>query len=51
MGGKLTGIGLAGVVLIRAGKSLDWDGEKMEATNAPEAARFVDTAYRTKWLP
>jgi hypothetical protein len=50
IGGKLTEIGLAGVVGIRAGKSLEWDGEKMEATNAPEAARFVHTEYRTKWL-
>ena len=50
IGGKLTEIGLAGVVAIRTGKSLDWDGEKMQATNAPEAARFVRTEYRTKWL-
>ena len=50
IGGQLTEIGLAGVVGIRTGKSLDWDGEKMEATNAPEAARFVHTEYRTKWL-
>ena len=49
-GGKLTEIGLAGVVGLRAGKSLDWDGEKVEAKNAPEAARFVHTEYRTKWL-
>ena len=49
-GGKLTEIGLAGVVGIRARKSLDWNGEKMEATNAPEAARFIRTEYRTKWL-
>ena len=50
IGGKLTEIGLAGVVGIRAGKSLDWDGENMKATNAPEAARFVHTEYRSKWL-
>jgi predicted dehydrogenase len=50
IGGKLTEIGLAGVVGIRAGKSLDWDGEKMEAKNAPEAARFVRTPWRTKWM-
>jgi predicted dehydrogenase len=50
IGGKLTEIGLAGVVGIRAGKSLEWDGERMEATNAPEAARFVHTQYRMKWL-
>jgi predicted dehydrogenase len=50
VGGKLTEIGLAGVVAVRAGKSLDWDGEKMQATNAPEAARFIRTEWRTKWL-
>ena len=50
IGGKLTEVVLAGVVGVRAGKSLDWDGEKMEARNAPEAARFVRTEYRTKWL-
>jgi predicted dehydrogenase len=50
IGGKLTEIGLAGVVGVRAGQSLDWDGEKMEATNVPEAARFVHSEYRTKWL-
>ena len=50
IGGKLTEIGLAGVVAIRTGKSLEWDGEKIQATNAPEAAKFVRTEYRTKWL-
>lgn len=50
VGGKLTEIGLAGVLGVRAGKTLDWDGEKMEATNAPEAARFVHPTYRAKWL-
>jgi predicted dehydrogenase len=49
-GGKLTEIGLAGVVAIRTGKSIDWNGEKMQATNAPEAAKFVHPEYRTKWL-
>jgi len=50
IGGKLTEIGLAGVVGVRAGQSLDWDGEKMEATNVPDAARFVRTEYRQQWL-
>ncbi len=49
-GGKLTEIGLAAIVGLRAGRNLDWDGDKMEATNAPEAARFVHPEYRTKWL-
>ena len=49
-GGKLTEIGLAGVLALRVGKNLEWDGEKMEAKNAPEAARFVHPEYRKKWL-
>jgi len=50
VGGKLTEIGLAGVLALRLGKSLDWDGEKMQARNAPEVARLVRSEYRTKWL-
>jgi predicted dehydrogenase len=49
-GGKLTEIGLAGVLAVRTGKTLDWDGEKMEARNVPETARFVHTEWRRKWL-
>lgn len=48
--GKLTEIGLAGVVAVRAGKSLEWDGERMRARNAPEANRFIRRRPRTKWL-
>ena len=50
IGGKLTEIGLAGVVGLRTGRTLEWNGERMEATNAPEAAQFVRTEYRKKWL-
>ncbi len=49
-GGLLTEIGLSGVVALRAGKNLDWNGEKMQATNAPEASGFIRTAHRDKWL-
>jgi predicted dehydrogenase len=50
IGGKLTEIGLAGVLAVRAHKTIEWDGEKMESTNAPEVARFVHTQWRRKWL-
>jgi predicted dehydrogenase len=50
IGGKLTEIALAGVLGVRVGHSLDWDGAKMEAKNAPEAAKFIHAQYRTKWL-
>jgi predicted dehydrogenase len=49
-GGLLTEIGLAGVVAVRAGKTLDWDGPNMRATNAPEAEKFIRTQHRARWL-
>jgi hypothetical protein len=42
----LTEIILLGCVALRVGKRLDWDGENMKATNAPEAAQFVKRVYR-----
>ncbi|HWI57862.1 MAG TPA: Gfo/Idh/MocA family oxidoreductase [Bacillota bacterium] len=45
----LTEIILLGCVALRVGKKLDWDGEKMRATNAPEAAQFVKRTYRHGW--
>jgi hypothetical protein len=50
IGGKLTEIGLAGVLGVRLGRSFEWDGAKMEVKNAPEAAKFIHSEYRTKWL-
>jgi len=46
----LTEIGLSGVVAVRAGKSLEWDGANMRATNAPEADKFIRTEQRGKWM-
>jgi hypothetical protein len=42
----LTEIILLGSVALRVGHKLEWNGPKMEATNAPEAARFVKRHYR-----
>jgi hypothetical protein len=42
----LTEIILLGCVALRVGKKLEWDGPKMRATNAPEAAHFVKRNYR-----
>jgi len=41
----LTEIILLGCVALRVGKPLDWDGPKMRAKNAPEAARFINREY------
>jgi len=45
----LTEIILLGCVALRTGKKLEWDGPKMRATNAPEAAHFVKRENRKGW--
>ncbi len=41
----LTEIILLGCLALRVGKSLEWDGPAMRASNAPEAARFIERRY------
>jgi len=44
---KLTEFILLGNVAIRCGfRKLDWDGEKMQVTNFPEANQFISRKYR-----
>ena len=50
LGGQLTETVLSGVVALRAGKKLAWDGPGMRALNAPEAADFIHAKYRAGWL-
>jgi hypothetical protein len=50
LGGQLTETVLSGVVALRAGKKLEWDGPGMRAVNAPEAAEFIHAKYRAGWL-
>jgi hypothetical protein len=45
----LTEIILLGCVALRVGKKLEWDGPKMKAKNAPEAAQYVKRQYRKGW--
>ena len=45
----LTEIILLGCVALRVGKKIEWDGPKMLATNAPEAAQFIHRTYRKGW--
>jgi hypothetical protein len=40
-GGHLTEIGLSGIVALRLGKSIDWDGDAMKVPGMPEADRFI----------
>ncbi|QEG39930.1 Gfo/Idh/MocA family protein [Roseimaritima ulvae] len=47
--GPLTETVLLGNVAYRTGKQLDWDAEKLTATNVPEAAQYVTKKYRAGW--
>ncbi|MBC8324655.1 MAG: Gfo/Idh/MocA family oxidoreductase [Verrucomicrobia subdivision 3 bacterium] len=48
--GPLTECALLGIVSHRIGnKKLVWDWEKMKASNAPEADRFIRHRYRAGW--
>ena len=48
-GGHLTEIALSGVVALRTQKTLEWNGEKMRAENAPEADQYIQANYRHDW--
>jgi predicted dehydrogenase len=47
--GALTETVLLGNVAYRAGKKIEWDAQKLTATNCPEAAAYVRREYRTGW--
>jgi hypothetical protein len=48
-GARLTEIALLGIVALRTGKTLYWDGPNMRATNAPEVAPLVHGHFRKGW--
>ena len=45
----LTETMLVGNLALRTGKKIEWDAEKLEARNCPEAARFIRRPYREGW--
>jgi predicted dehydrogenase len=47
--GPLTEAVLLGNVAYRVGKKLSWDAANLTATNAPEAAQYVQKEYRSGW--
>jgi predicted dehydrogenase len=48
-GGAMTETVLAGIVSYRIGQPLDWDGEKLVATNAAAAAALIEPQFRKGW--
>ncbi len=49
-GGHLTEIGLTGVLAVRVGHDLDWNGETQVAANAPESAAMIKPTYRRSYM-
>jgi predicted dehydrogenase len=47
--GALTETVLLGNVAYRTGKRIEWDADRLVATNAPDAQRFIDPPYRSGW--
>jgi len=43
---KLTETVLLGIVAFRSGKKFEWDAQKLEAKNCPEAQAFISKEYR-----
>ncbi len=46
---QLTETMLVGDVALRVGKKIEWDSSALRATNAPEAAAFIQRENRTGW--
>ena len=49
LGGHLTELGLAGALALRVGHDLAWDGERLQAGNAPEAQALIHPTARAGW--
>jgi hypothetical protein len=41
---------LPGIVALRLGRTIEWDGPAMKAKGAPEAEPLIQKSYRTKWM-
>ncbi|MBM4031535.1 MAG: Gfo/Idh/MocA family oxidoreductase [Planctomycetes bacterium] len=49
-GGPLTELAMLGVIAIKLhGTKLEWDAEKVQFTNCPEANQFINPPYREGW--
>ena len=49
IGGHVTEIGAAGLVALRLGRDINWDGVAMEAKAEPDAAPLIRPQDRTTW--
>lgn len=47
--GPLTETVLLGNIAYRTGQKIEWDAAKLQATNCPDAAKYVTKEYRSGW--
>ena len=40
---------LLGMISLKAGRSIDWDGEKEQIIGDPEASKLLKRQYRAPW--
>lgn len=49
IGGHVTEIGAAGLVALRLGRNIEWDGATMTVNGSPEATTLVKPQHRGEW--
>jgi len=50
VGARVSEAYLPGILALRLGRPIDWDHAAMKVAGAPEADRWIQNNYRTKWL-
>jgi len=50
VGGHVSAVYLPGILALRLGRPIEWDGAAMKARGAPEADPLIQKIYRTRWL-
>lgn len=50
VGARVCEVYLPGILSLRLGRPIQWDAAAMKVLGAPEADRWIQNAYRTKWL-
>ena len=50
VGARVAEVYLPGILSLRLGRPIEWDGPNMKVPGEPEADRWIQKAYRTKWL-
>lgn len=50
VGAHVSEVYLPGILALRLGRPIDWDGAAMKAKGVPEADPLIQKTYRTKWM-